>query len=281
MTTSSSTKANPLEHHIAEHDSWYNNDAFFPRLKRDWPEPPEQLHSGGWEITKDMAAYVESELKNKTPRAFDLCCGEGATANYLANERGWNVTGLDVNPYAIEAAKKAADSAPRAQPLPGRQRGKADFVECSAFKMDDIPSETFHVVYGQDPDVLDSPERILVFRHVFRILKPGGMFTFHHHWVPGFNWKPKDLQEYWARENTTALSADLYIIALEEAGFQVRVKDDITLLASSHLRACYGRNQLRVKNEGPGATDKWLERTIGDLDQGRTFGLRVVAIKPT
>lgn len=269
-----------LEQHIEQHDSWYNTEAFFARLKRDWPEPPEQLHSGGWEITKDMASYVEKELQKSNPKAFDLCCGEGATANYLAKERGWDVTGLDVNPYAIERARTRATQDVGSQPLPGRRKGSLDFIVCSAYNMDAVPDATFDVVYGQDPDALDSPERLRVFKHVFRILKPGGMFTFHHHWIPGFNWSAEDLESYWSREKTLALSADLYVFGLEEAGFEVRVKDDITFLASSHLRACFARNQQRIKKEGPEVADKWLERTIHDLDQGKTFGLRVVAYKP-
>ena len=94
-----------LEAHIEGYDKFYKDEGFFNRLKKDWPEPPEQLHSGGWEITKDMADYVEASLNNKNPVALDLCCGEGATANYLANERAWQVTGVDVNPSAIRKTK--------------------------------------------------------------------------------------------------------------------------------------------------------------------------------
>ena len=268
-----------LKEHVKTHDSWYDNDAFFPRLKRDWPEPPEQLHSGGWEITRDMASYVENKLGKLNPTAFDLCCGEGATAIYLAQERGWDVTGLDVNKNAIEKAQK--DSNTKLYKVrAGSTPGKASFIRCSAFEMDAVPSSTFDVVYGQDPDALDSPQRIVVFNHIFRILKAGGLFTFHHHWIPGFGWTTEELEAYWEREKTTNLSAEIYVLGLHEAGFEVIIKDDITKLASSHLKGCYARNQTRVKAEGESVRDKWLENAIAELDKGKKFGIRVVAIKP-
>ena len=269
----------PLEEHIKAHDSWYANDTFFPRLKRDWPEPEEQLHSGGWEITKDMAAFVEHTLGTTNPKAFDLCCGEGASAIYLAKERGWDVTGLDVNENAIRKANADKDRI-KSQLLDGRTPGNANFILCSAFKMDAVPGGAFDIVYGQDPDALDSPERLVVFKHVFRILKPGGVFTFHHHWIPGFGWSAEDLEAYWAREKTSKLSADLYVFGLIEAGFEILIQDDITKLAMSHLKGCYARNKLRVEAEGPSAKDEWLERTINDLDSGKPYGIRVVAVKP-
>ena len=49
-----------------------------------------------------------SVISSLTPgTALDLACGEGADAAWLASQ-GWNVTGVDISPTAIQRAREAA-----------------------------------------------------------------------------------------------------------------------------------------------------------------------------
>lgn len=66
-----------------------------------------------WERYRDAAAtslaplldVVESTREGRRGRALDLGCGRGLLTPLLA-ERGWDATGVDVVPAAIEAAKE-------------------------------------------------------------------------------------------------------------------------------------------------------------------------------
>eukprot|EP00478_Filoreta_tenera_P000070 GABV01000070.1.p2 GENE.GABV01000070.1~~GABV01000070.1.p2 ORF type:complete len:409 (-),score=175.02 GABV01000070.1:110-1336(-) len=155
-------------------DPLYKND-FHDRLSADWPEERGQLHSGGWEQTKEMIANLG--LDKPDVAALDLCCGEGQTATFIAKTYGASVTGVDIVPKAIAVASKHADD-----------EGVADKAKFVVGDVEQLPFEenSFDVVYGQDPDGLAKPTRKQAFAEVFRVLKPGGVFGFHHHWIPGF-----------------------------------------------------------------------------------------------
>ncbi len=52
--------------------------------------------------------FVRAELDGLEPgRALDLACGEGRNAIWLA-EQGWQVTGIDFSPVAIDRARRLA-----------------------------------------------------------------------------------------------------------------------------------------------------------------------------
>lgn len=66
----------------------------------------------GWELGKPrpiLVEFVEKDLVKKG-KALDLCCGAGTNTVYLA-EKGFEVTGIDISPTAIEFAKKKAEKA--------------------------------------------------------------------------------------------------------------------------------------------------------------------------
>lgn len=263
--------------HIAEFDAHFQSPTWFPGLKGDWCEPTEQLHSGGWEQTRALGEFIESSFPQADPiLALDLCCGEGFSANYLASAptgRSWQITGVDVNADAIQVAKRQA-----------RENNLVEFRHLSAFHLNEahgVPANHFHVVYGQEPDVLASPQRAIVLNHVFRMLRPQeGMFVFHHHWIPGFGWSQQDLQRAWARDGRPGISADSYVHDLKQTGFDILVQESIASVAKSHLTRCYQNNLARVKMEGESARSAWLQGKMDDINRGLKYGLRVVARKP-
>ena len=80
----------------------------------EWDEiyrkyPLEEL---GWELGKPRPILVEFVEKGfvKKGKALDLCCGAGTNTVYLA-AKGFEVTGIDISPTAVEYAKKKAEHA--------------------------------------------------------------------------------------------------------------------------------------------------------------------------
>jgi len=65
-----------------------------------------------WELGRPRKVLVELVEKGliKKGRVLDICCGAGTNAIYLA-KKGFQVTGIDISPKAIEIAKEKARQA--------------------------------------------------------------------------------------------------------------------------------------------------------------------------
>lgn len=247
------------------HYEQYSNPTFHGRLKTDWPEDPMQLHSGGWDRTKQQVAKISSLTNNRSDVVLlDLCCGEGSTAKYIAENKPWKVSGVDISETAIAVAKS--------------NTSKVEFVCEDATKMS-FPDNSFDVIIGQDPDVFGHEPRLACMQECFRVLKPGGFLLFHHHWIPGRKWDKGVLKQYCKEAGVQeSTNGDAYHADLLTAGFTVQEVDDIHELAKSHLTQMLQRMQERVKKNG-GEVQKWLKVTVGYIEKGHPFGVEFVAYK--
>jgi 2-polyprenyl-3-methyl-5-hydroxy-6-metoxy-1,4-benzoquinol methylase len=101
-------------------------------------------------------------------RVLDVGCGMGENAVLLAS-RGARVTGVDVSPASIEAARRLASRTP----LPSLP----DFV-CGPLETVDLPEASFDVVWGDGVlhHVLHDLEGVL--RRVARFAREGARFVF-------------------------------------------------------------------------------------------------------
>ena len=101
-------------------------------------------------------------------RVLDVGCGMGENAVLLAS-RGAVVTGIDVSPGSIAAARRLAERTPIAR--------KPEFV-CSPFETADLPLASFDVIWGDGVlhHVLHDLEGVL--RSVTRFARDGALFVF-------------------------------------------------------------------------------------------------------
>lgn len=140
-------------------------------------------------------------------RVLDLCCGSGQTTQFLV-KASHRVTGLDASPKAIARAQK---NVPQAEFV----EGWAEAMPFTAGSFDIVHSSA--AMHEMQPN-----QRQQIFQEVFRVLKPGGMFTlvdFHKPQNPIY-W-PGLALFLWLFETETAwelLGSDVPAV-LQEIGF--------------------------------------------------------------
>lgn len=146
---------------------------------------------------------------NSYSKILDLCCGSGQTTAFLV-KFSQNVTGLDASPLSLQRAKKNVPN--------------ATYVEAFAENMPFTDHE-FDVVHTSAALHEMQPEQLRkIIQEVYRVLKPGGIFTlvdFHAPTNPIF-W-PGLSVFFWLFETETAwqlLKTDLPGL-LRESGFDV------------------------------------------------------------
>ncbi len=97
-----------------------------------------------------------------TTAVLDLCCGSGQTTRFLTHYSD-HVTGLDASPRSLQRARHN---------VPG-----ATFVEGWAEAMP-LPDSSFDMVHSSAAiHEMETDQRQKIFAEVWRVLKPGGVFT--------------------------------------------------------------------------------------------------------
>lgn len=113
------------------------------------------IRPGGFELTKE--ALEKAEVK-KGSRILDIGCGEGDTVQFLVEEMGMDVVGID---QSRDMVKKANEKYPDLM----IQFGEADFLEFSSFEFDVVLMECVLSVAYLKTEVL---------HEVYCVLKKGG-----------------------------------------------------------------------------------------------------------
>ncbi|NEP90447.1 MAG: class I SAM-dependent methyltransferase [Okeania sp. SIO2C2] len=140
-------------------------------ILRDWSYKYQWLYDGisrlaalsvGGESNFRQLALQGLTIEQNT-QILDLCCGSGQATNFLV-QHSQNVTGLDASPLSINRAKKNVPS--------------AEYIEAFA---EDIPfsNNQFDLVHTSAAlHEMNSEQLRQIIQEVYRILKPGGIFTF-------------------------------------------------------------------------------------------------------
>src|SRR6516165_8821750 len=124
----------------------------------------EHLHSGGLATTREQAKRI---ALTEESRVLDVGCGIGGPARYLAHTYGCRVDGIDVTPELIETGRVLT-----------KRCNLADRVTLRRGNALDLPysDQTFDVVWCQNV-AMNIADKDGLFAGVYRVLKPGGLFT--------------------------------------------------------------------------------------------------------
>jgi len=127
----------------------------------------DQLHVGGLNSTKAQAQLVGVA---KDMRVLDAGCGVGGSSRYLAHTYGCRVEAIDLTPQYVETASRL-----------NKLCGMGDKIAVRQGSVTDLPYEdrSFDLVWCQNVtmNVEDKPR---MFAEAYRVLVPGGRYTFSH-----------------------------------------------------------------------------------------------------
>jgi ubiquinone/menaquinone biosynthesis C-methylase UbiE len=127
----------------------------------------DQLHVGGLNSTKAQAALVEIA---KDMRVLDAGCGVGGSSRYLAHTYGCRIEGIDLTLQYVEAAAQL-----------NRLCGMHDRITVRQGSVTNLPyaDQSFDLVWSQNV-TMNVEDKRRMFLEAFRVLVPGGRFTFSH-----------------------------------------------------------------------------------------------------
>jgi len=160
----------------------------------------------------DEVDRVVAGLDLTGKQVLDIGCGSGGIALHLvARHDAGHVTGFDVEAPVIEAANIRA--------LDRGLSNRADFVHGAPGPLP-FGDASFDVAFSKDA-LLHVPDKDALFREIFRVLKPGGVFAASD-WMIGHDGEPSpEMKAYVAAEGLSFSMASpaRYRVAMERAGF--------------------------------------------------------------
>ena len=127
--------------------------------------PVDEFHVGGIASTRQLAEFAGLKPGESV---LDLGCGIGGPSRVLANEFGCKVTGIDLTPEFIEAARALTERC-----------GLSGSVQFDTGNALDLPYSdgTFDVAWTQHV-VMNIEDRATFYREAARVLKPRGRLVF-------------------------------------------------------------------------------------------------------
>jgi SAM-dependent methyltransferase len=170
--------------------------------------PADQIHGGGLAATASHAALVPF---GPDTRVLDIGCGIGGPARYLAATFGCRVTGIDLVPDFIDAARLLTE-----------KMGLQDQVDFECADATKLPfgDGAFDVVWSQNV-TMNIENKAGFYAEIARVLRPGGLFTMTE-FGAGTGGAP-DFPVPWARDASYhfLIPPDETRRLLETAGFTV------------------------------------------------------------
>jgi len=127
----------------------------------------DQLHGGGLNSTKAQAALIPI---GKETRVLDAGCGIGGSSRYLAQTYGCRIEAIDLTPQFVEAATRLNALCGMSERIAVHEASVTDLP---------FPEGSFDVVWCQNV-TMNVEDKRRMFSEAFRVLVPGGIYTFSH-----------------------------------------------------------------------------------------------------
>ncbi|KAI6371867.1 Delta(24)-sterol C-methyltransferase [Pyricularia grisea] len=188
----------------------------------------------------------------KGMKVLDVGCGVGGPARQIAKFTGANITGITINEYQVERATRYAE-------MEGFELGKQlEFVQGDFMSLP-FEKETFDAVYSIEATV-HAPKLEDVYRQVFNVLKPGGIFGLYE-WVMTDDYDENNLHHKEIRFGiehgggiANLQTSKAAIAAIKAAGFELLECEDLA------------QNSDRAPWYWPLAGNSWrYASTFGDI----------------
>ncbi|OJJ50288.1 hypothetical protein ASPZODRAFT_1138566 [Penicilliopsis zonata CBS 506.65] len=156
-------------------------------------------------------------------KVLDVGCGVGGPAREIAKFSNAHITGLNNNDYQIQRATRYA-----------QQEGlsdRLDFVKGDFMQMG-FPDNHFDAIYAIEATV-HAPDLEGVYREIFRVLKPGGVFGVYE-WLMLDSYDDSDTEQRQIRQGieqgngiSNMVKVADGLAAIRNAGFELVFHDDL------------------------------------------------------
>lgn len=188
------------------------------RVPLDALKPVDEFHIGGAEAT---SALLDKLNVSEDMRVLDIGSGIGGPARLAATRYGCHVTGVDLTPAFVEAARSLSE-----------MTGMADSVEFLVGSATDLPLPNSSIDLALLLHVgMNIPDKQSLFREARRVLRDGGTFAVYDVMKIGVGTLAFPVP--WAEtEDLSALEApDVYRAAADAAGFALVGEEDRSVVA--------------------------------------------------
>jgi 2-polyprenyl-3-methyl-5-hydroxy-6-metoxy-1,4-benzoquinol methylase len=225
----------------------------------------DHLHGGGFATTEVQAELAEIP---QGCHVLDAGCGIGGPSRYLADSFDCTVDAIDLTPEYIEVANQLNENV-----------GLGDKITMKVGSVTELPyaDQCFDVVICQNVS-MNIDDKSALFGEAFRVLKPGGIYTFSHV-ADGPN-APPIYPLPWARTpDVSFLGTPPEILdTLSSAGF-VEIEDKASIAPSKPG----GPPQPGTIGGAPAMGDDMplrIQNTVQSIQEDRLVSMMVVASRP-
>ena len=239
------------------------------RLGPDDLAPVDEFHLGG----RNATAYALSKMTLRADHhVLDVGCGIGGATRHIAKQVGCKVTGIDLTPEYIAAAKTLAE-------MTG-QGDRVSYEVASALAMP-FDGETFDAAITLHV-AMNIRDRAALYGEIARVMKPGATLCIYDVMKKGDG--ALSFPVPWAETPATShlTTPEEMRVLLGDAGFTVHDVDDRTEFAREFFRqtlaaAADGPPPLGVHILlGSNAREK-IGNTIENLESGRIAPVQMIA----
>ncbi len=235
--------------------------------------PLDHFHARGFPATLDLADRLPVKPEN---HILDIGCGLGGPARYFAKRFRCKVSGIDITPAFVEAAKKLT-ALVGMQDAVTIQQGDGQHLP--------YPDDVFDGAYTQHV-TMNVADRARFFGEAHRVLKPGAFFALTEHGLGPTGNPYYPLPWSMDGKGSYLMSPSQTHLALERAGFENVLIEET---GQKYLAAYKRTMELAAQGALPplgihilmGETAPQKTRNAArNIEEGRTHPVQVICRKP-